>query len=230
MTASVRFAEKRVITMKICDYILRQGRIVRRKILKILKLNYFYYNDYGFKMIMGKININHNISCSSETYILPDDLLLGVDGLFDNYSHMGKRITESPHYRLMKACDRNDFINCEYLMLENKGALDSRESINRSIEKHLNVYNEVKSQIEEEKYTPVSYYIVDEKKYIHDGKHRAAMCAYLGKKVKCVEVSPTSVCSEYMIRLKREIVKKPGLFTKHQRIIEVITSDKKTKG
>ncbi len=167
-----------------------------------------------------KVDINNVLLCS------PKELYLGVDGLYDFYSHTGKAITSSPHYELMDACSKNKLSESIYIHLENIGALDSRDSFRKKSEKHLAEFHKAKLEIENNTYNPVLFYVIDGNRYIYDGKHRAALCGYLGLKVKCVEINPHIVCSKYYIHLYGDMEKYPERYSKLQRkLVKTITAD-----
>ena len=210
--------------MKLIDVISYKWKCFMRTICKTFGINLYYHTKYGFKTYRGKPLKELNYDLRQAMFVSSDNLLLGLDGLYDEYTHVGIPIKDSPHYRLMVACINRAFDNCDYLDLEKCGALDSRDRIQRSVEKHMISFEKSLKQIESGSYNPITYYVVDNQKYIHDGKHRAALCALLNRKVYAIEINPNSINSDYIRALKKEISKNGRQYQKHRKIICSITN------
>lgn len=200
-------------------------RALLNRICRALRMNIYYHTKYGYKTIHGKKDNQPSIKRPRKTIICStDDLYLGVDGLYDEYSHAGIPVRLSPHYDLMNACEKKQLSDdCVYYELEKKGALDSRDCITRSIERHYEAYNKAKTEIESGSYKPVLFYRVEGKKIIFDGKHRAALCAFLGFDVIAYEIDPFEACSNYILKLRKYVRKHPDLFSKQIKFIDAIT-------
>ena len=145
-----------------------------------------YKNMYGIKVI--------NPCCSSakdldqpEIRVEPSDLFLDVDYLTEAYTLLDKSIPDSPHFQFMKALnDGTDIMKTEYYKRYSAGYLDERAAIITNAKRRqafLSTFESRKKAICCEEYDPVSVYERHGKLYIYDGKHRAALCALLGKTI-----------------------------------------------
>ena len=204
------------------------GKNLLRKICRVFHVNAYYKNEYGYKMIYGKKTLVGPDTAGKPVVNVPvSELYLGIDGLYDEYSHAGKAVKDSPHFGLIAASAKNDFTDCPYLEMEKTGKLDARDALTRSKERHLAAFRNSLKEFESGDYKPVVFYTVDGKKYLYDGKHRAALCACLGAaEVKGVEINPNEICSEYMLKLAKEIKKHPEKYQKQKSLIEAVTAEK----
>ena len=141
----------------------------------------------GYKFVndtLIRIESSNNI-IEPSVIIDPDNLFLGVDYLKDQYTLMGCRIKESPHFEFMKVLlNGGDIDRCEYIKRIQRGTLDAR-FLYRGIEKSYfqNYFNNRRREIEAGDVTPILVYRVDNRYVIKDGKHRAALCALLKKPI-----------------------------------------------
>lgn len=114
------------------------------------------------------------------------DLFLGPDFLKDKYTLLDCPLTDSPHLGFVKYLshgsnpDSTDYIKRYYT-----GTLDGRighcsiSNFSFFVEKNKSRTEEILNDCIE----PVKVYEWKGKKYIQDGKHRAALCLLLNKKV-----------------------------------------------
>lgn len=171
--------------------IKKQMIALMKKIAVKQHLTVVYKNKYGIKAI--------NPCCSSvkelkqpEIIMDPSDLFLDVDYLTDEYTLLDKSILDSPHFLLMKALNEGtNIVTTEYYKRYSAGYLDERTAIISNKKKQqaiLSTFEYRKKAILIEEYDPVSIYERHGKYYVYDGKHRAALCALLGKQVKCKKI------------------------------------------
>lgn len=171
--------------MKLFYYIRR----IEEDIFKRLYVVRFCRNSVGLK--------NTNASDLLVSYIMhrgdmlkiePSQLFLGPDFLKDKYTLLGRCITDSPHIGFVSALMNNEPIeDTEYIQRFLNGTLDWRSPTIMPKDKmcFYNKFEHSLSEIQSGEYTPVTVYLQGGKYYIYDGKHRAALCALLGKGVRC---------------------------------------------
>lgn len=147
------------------------------------------------------------------------DLHLGFDALKDEYSLVGVNIQRSPHYYLMGAIDNDEDIKqTDYCKRYENGTLDSRSAAVISENTLFNlkkIFKDRKKQIIEESYTPVQVYTIEGKYYIADGKHRAALCTYLNKPVKCVDIGTVFLKDSFRQWMYRKMCKNSSKYKKN---------------
>lgn len=190
----------------------------------------FYDGKYGIK----NINLNQLVfpgqTVLKEIEISPCLLRLGPDYLKDIYTLLDTPLVDSPHAELMsllyngKECDNSEYIKRYYY-----GYLDWRRGIkdidpNRFMKKNKDIVYSVLSG----NYEPVKIYHVGNFYYVYDGKHRAALCAVLGKDVKCAVVSSDIACAGVWNRLFT-YVKSNKSYSKHTDFYEQYLNSNNSK-
>lgn len=112
-----------------------------------------------------------------------DKLRLGIDWLRNDYTLIGTEIMDSPHFGLMQAIsDNKDTRALEYIYRKEKGTLDFREGslvTEKFLEDSEFCFKKRKQEILSQTYDPIKVVNFDEKFYIVDGKHRAALACLL---------------------------------------------------
>ena len=179
------------------------------KICRLLKRSVVYENKQGLKQINP---INVALLTRGERILIPySKLYLGVDFLNDKKTLIDVPIVESPHYYLMKTLEINgDYKQTEYVQRMLRGCLDERyEIVSYYLQKNYfqKAYEKSKRGVEEDTNTPVTVYAYNDKYYIYDGKHRAAICALLKKGVWCNVIDLHSAMSGFNRKLKQRIIK-----------------------
>lgn len=167
-------------------------------IFKRCRIFAYFESKYGIKSLNAK-----SFRCTKmpllgvdEIYLHPKDLFLGIDLLSDENTLLDINILESPHYHLMECLDSKGNIECtDYINRLKNGRLDGRydESVKRFIDNSLTIFMRNKHNILEGICEPVLVYCVHGRYYIHDGKHRAALCSYLKKPIRCRQIDPNMV-------------------------------------
>jgi len=166
---------------------------------KLMRMTKYFENEYGIKCLnKKKFDYNKLEKYKHEIFLDSSQLYLGFDSLNDTYTLIDSPISQSPHFDLMKTISNIsgnnicEVCNSDYYYREICGMLDGRLPLKpgkKILNCHLSKYNEMIKLIENDDYRPVYIYKMNKKNYIFDGKHRAALCSYFGKKVKCIEIS-----------------------------------------
>lgn len=163
----------------------------------------FYKGKYGIK------NINLNQLVFPGQFVLkninisPSLLRLGPDFLKDKYTLLDTPVVNSPHAELMSLLyNDKEVADSEYINRYYHGYLDWRRGIKTiNPSRFNNKYNTIVDSVLSDNYEPVKIYQIGDSYYVYDGKHRAALCAVLGKDVKCVVASSDIACAGVWSRL-----------------------------
>ncbi len=180
-------------------------------------LTKLFYSRKGLKFI-NPIYGCPKTKSTSPFFIDPNELFLDPDYLLDEYTLLDTPIIESPHYGLMKAIAENqDISKTDYAKRFVSGTLDGRIAgcLNKKFLTYMcNSYEKRVDEIKSGTYPPVITYVKDGKRYIFDGKHRAALCAYMEKNVLCIDAEYAGLADGYtkwkytMIKKRKSIFKK----------------------
>lgn len=168
---------------------------IPERVFKKHNISMFVKTKVGIKNInMGCLTHTVKFLPAIITEMDPEKLYLGPDFLVDKYSLLDCPLLDSPHYSFIKAIQNQESIDeTDYYKRYIRGTLDWRHcQLGRKNNDVFFSKNEVsKIKIIEDNYEPVTVYLWNNIYYIFDGKHRAALCALLGKQVKCNIVSPS---------------------------------------
>lgn len=160
-----------------------------------------YETSKGLKNInMGKVATLETPYVISHIILNSTELFLGPDFLKDQYTLLGKTILDSPHYQFMQAMLTNKPLEqTEYVKRWLTGTLDWRRSLplKNQCERWKASFESKMKEVETGKYSEIWVYAVNGKYFIYDGKHRAALCAVLGKPIHCSVISDQCVYSFY---------------------------------
>lgn len=192
-------------------------RFIERKCSKygIIKIT---DTKVGLKNInMGKVAQLYNPHPIEQVMLQPEELFLGPDFLRDEYTLLNCSVVDSPHFSFMKAMQSGDDLEkTDYVCRSSKGILDWRRAV--PIGEHLkfwkSMYIKKIEDIENDTLTDVLVYKLNRHYYIYDGKHKAALCAVVGKPIKCTVISEACVFSFYN-RYMLEMTNKRSGYTKH---------------
>ena len=165
---------------------------IEEEIFKCFHFVRFFYKSVGVK----NINASNLVGCyiihkGNIVKLKPSQLFLGPDFLKDKYSLLGHSITESPHVGFFEALMNGKSIaETDYIRRFLDGTLDWRSASVMPKDKLIfkKKFEQSLSEIKTGNYSPAVVYLQGGKYYIYDGKHRAALCAMLGKEVRCVVV------------------------------------------
>jgi len=204
----------RILKHRLLFYIWR----LLEKIFRRYMLFGFVNTKYGIK----NININQLIAddkniISEQLELTPDKLLLGPDFLKDNYTHLNVPINESPHFYFMKdISESRNLSQSIYITKFYRGLLDWRhiQPIVLNYEGYIKKYKDSCVNIRNNSYIPVLVYTVNGVFYIADGKHRAALCAYLNKNVLCKVIDAKSALGA-IDKFVLSVMEKNSSYSKH---------------
>lgn len=195
------------------------------KVCRVMGLYGLIGSKVGVKRLNKLVTQNYLTALPGEEKTIDTrDLYLFVDGLKDKFTLLGKNISDSPHYYLMRLLDnKGDIKGSEYISRLNKGTLDERVAINnKTIEKinFLQTFNEKLLKIKNDQYEPILVTNISNKLYIIDGKHRAALCSYLGKSIKVKEISSYQY-NVTSFRMYMKMSNKPNCYREHIKLFEL---------
>ena len=124
----------------------------------------------------------------------PGRLFLGMDYLRDDYTLLDRCILDSPHYAFIETVNSGgDIKKTEYYKRFVTGKLDGRHLQRERGASYFYSKNEkARQSIERGDYKPVVVYLWKNRFYICDGKHRAALCAFMQKDVRCIVIPSIS--------------------------------------
>ena len=208
---------------------------IKRIIIKVIEC-IFYKSDFSC-LCYTKVGVKslNQLMKNQEYYIINQknieagELFLGLDGLKDHYTLMDCCLLDSPHYKLMKAIrSENPIKETEYCKRTVQGTLDSRRAIelsDRYLKMMLDKYVARNQEIQLGTYKPVQVYQLENRYYIADGKHRAALCAVLNKEIKCDVISSDYLKDSFrlwMIKKMLKMYKKNGEYSKHSLLFKLL--------
>lgn len=200
----------------------RLDRLFRRWDVALL-----YETEHGIKCLNQIIRSEHFDLSASETsfQLSPTEILLGVDGLKDEHTLLGTRISESPHLDLVTCFEKGgDIRRCSYVRKAEEGTLDFRPR-HKVTDEHVQTlrrqFGEQRGAIEQEKYEPVRTVRIFDRHYIADGKHRAATCALLDVPIKCVDASGL-IHDSFFWWVQRKMLRNKAHYRKHIELFESI--------
>lgn len=181
-----------------------------------------FWTKVGLKNInMGKAAQLYNPYIIEKVEVNADNLFLGPDFLKDKYSLLGVNIQNSPHYSFMKALhDGENIEETDYVRRWLSGTLDWRRKmpLGRQVERWKSMYEQRIYEIENDRVADVLVYNVSGRYFIYDGKHKAALSALMGKKIKCSVISETCVFSYYS-RYMLDLVSERREYSKHMQFL-----------
>lgn len=167
-----------------------------RKLCSKLNLIMLYESKVGIKYTAPMSIASPFQNLNKRTIgIKPDKIFIGFDALKDQYTLLNKCIIDSPHLELVKLlCEKKEINQCEYIKRLKNGIIDIRipmkynkAELNQRFKKRLDT-------VANQNYEPIIVYKLEDKYYIVDGKHRAALCVLLGhEEINCVEIPSSSI-------------------------------------
>lgn len=195
---------------------------IPERFFKNHNISAFVATRYGIKNINMGCLTSYDIALGGEMVELsPDSLFLGPDFLKDSYTLLNRRLLDSPHYSFIEAVNnRADLSSSDYYDRYIRGTLDWRHCLLRSknMKRFFDINEKSKQEIEKGDYKPVVVYYWKSRCYIFDGKHRAALCAFMNKPVRCIVV-PASVALDGVWARLFSIVKDSKMYSIHNDFI-----------
>ena len=177
-----------------------------------------YFTNVGLKNYnMGKVAQLHEPFIINNIELPADELYLGPDFLKDFYTLLNCPLIESPHYFFMKALKSGRKLeDTEYVNRWTSGTLDWRNKmpIGKQIKRWEKMFEVRKKEIESESVPEILVYKINERYYIYDGKHRAALGALMKEKIRCKVISESCIFSYYSRYMLDTVVAKKD-YSKH---------------
>ncbi len=173
---------------------------------------------YGMKALPLTPITSDLIACSSE------ELFLGIDFLKDDYTLLDCPLKKSPHFELMRTLlEKQGIEKTEYIRRYENGILDGRVASlkHSSYEYFENAFQKRLDEIKSDIIEPIYIYRIGGRSYVYDGKHRAALCALLGKTIKCYEVSNDRFGMSY------RLISGKNAYSKHLELFKKYKEEKK---
>lgn len=195
---------------------------IGEKICKKYNAHFFIPTKKGIKNLnMAVLTFTNNLSPIETKEIDGEDLFLGPDFLQDSYTLLNSSIVSSPHYNFIKAINDNDDISTsDYYLRFINGTIDWRfpKKPIKQFDKFYKKNKIAKGQILNSTYTPVKVYRWNNRYYIYDGKHRAALCSLLNRKVKC-DVYSSSIALDGVWNRMFDLIGNNNKYAKHLNFI-----------
>ena len=189
---------------------------IQEELCKRFNIFCIHRTKYGLKTINIKLVRQEPRIIIDKTFeMTPSELFLGIDYLNDDYTLLDTSILDSPHIKFVDAILKGeDLSRTEYIDRCQKGTLDGRRG--RPIIKDFTLFKSrcMAREMQLNDMQPVLIYQVKNRNYIYDGKHRAALCALKGTKVKCLLVD-----FRFMDNALFKVMKKENIYKKHLSLI-----------
>lgn len=152
-------------------------------------------------------------------------LFLGPDFLKDKYTLLDCPVSQSPHRHFMAALyNKENLYETDYIKRFIKGTIDWRRPYRvNDVSYWENRFTRIYPTVADGSYAPVLVYQKNAKYYIYDGKHRAALCAMIGKKVKC-DLIPENCVTGFYGKYFFDLLKTKKGYEKHIAFINEQTS------
>lgn len=194
------------------------------KVCRIFKKTIVYQSKMGYKEL-NPVYLQQTAEDCKEINLCAQELYLGIDFLKDTYSLIDVPLRNSPHYHLMESLqDDGEWESTEYVSRMLTGALDERYEIlafYRNKSYFHNCYQKRKAEIGQNQKKLVSVYQLNGRYYLHDGKHRAALCALMGIDVPCKVLSHETVLRDFNTKKIQKVMKSRG-YTKHRSLFSAM--------
>lgn len=196
---------------------------VINKFAQRVRISALYSTRTGIKSI-NQLMQSRVLMEKNPFFLDASDLYLGFDALKDEYTLVGTGIVESPHYGLMEAlASQSSIANTEYVLRYSKGSLDQRSAVYLTKKAKNVIVATFKAryfEVQNGDYPAVQVYCVNGKYYVADGKHRAALCAYLNKPIKCVDIGRDFLSDSFRLWIYSAMKKNPDEFVSNLELFE----------
>lgn len=201
-------------------YLYYKAIYAQRKLARRFFLTKLYESKVGIKSVNSIFNLRIVNTTSEFFYVNTKDLFLEFDGLKDPYTLCDTPIAYSPHLFFLKAIQHGeDLEKTDYIQRCISGTIDMRSP--RLIDQKTLVlfkekFHERRQEVLNDTYKPIAIYKKENKYYIADGKHRAAMCVLLGiDKIKCVDIGYHYLEDSFHYWIYERMKKKPTSYQKN---------------
>lgn len=159
----------------------------------------------------------------------PAVLLCPIDGLTDELTLLGTPVVQSPTYAFLHALEHGGpLLETEYIRRYAAGTLDQRWPRNvRYLHpaEFRDWYAARRAQVCADTYEPVRVFRAGEGWYVLNGKHRTALCALLGREVRCDVLDTTSLYAHSLCRMHAKMLRRPAQFRKTLAFLDKIRND-----
>jgi hypothetical protein len=191
------------------------------KLCSLLHIIKVFETNKGLKNInMRSVSDIGKVNASEYLELDCNELFLGPDFLKDDYTLLGCSISQSPHRFFMDALlNDSDLYETEYVKRTINGTIDWRRPQKiKDLSYWKSRFTKVYPTVVDDTYSPAVVYYRNGNYYIYDGKHRAALCAALGRKVKC-SLIPDNCVTGFYGRYFFEIMKDKKNYDKHKAFV-----------
>ena len=162
---------------------------VFNRIFKIFGWHSLFINNSGLKCINQSLSSDYlrSLNVIDEINLNPANLYLGFDGLKDDYTLLDKAIKDSPHFEFVEQLfHKNSYRDTDYYQRFTTGKLDLRYNQWPRLYDFSALFKSKKEQIESDTYEEVLITKINERYYILDGKHTAALSLVMNKNIRCL--------------------------------------------
>lgn len=151
-------------------------------LLKKIGKEILYESKYGIKAWNNQIgSANHILLRKDElSSINVNSILYFVDGLKDDYTLLGSKVTDGPHINFLEQILENKNIeDSEYIKRFNYGYLDMRPAYSYRSSFFKMKCLDQKTKLLSGNTSPLLLLELEKKYYVLDGKHRLSLCKIL---------------------------------------------------
>ena len=197
-------------------------RLLVNRAFKLLGITKYFETAYGIKAYNKRKLEIRDVNLSGYVVLSPGEVLLGFDALKDDYTLLGTKISDSPHFDLIKRMSAGERIDdCEYIVREQRGYLDGRFCTSLNEERRFELFNRTENRLSSGQYDAPTVYVSEGKYYAADGKHRLATALLLNMDIRC-RVADTGFLANdrYTADLLNKMVLSKGLYEKNVAFIE----------
>ena len=188
-----------------------------------------YHTDVGVKarnqLVSSDLLVYPFLRGPARTELDPALLVLGIDGMKDEFTLLNTPLSESPHYALMMALEEGRELDRNpYVMRAQRGTLDLRPSHPASkafIGRLQERFVETARSLESGATSIVRTVQLEKTTYIADGKHRAALALLRNLPVVCEDTTPIYYDS-FFAWMERVMSSRPTDYSKHLALFDLV--------
>lgn len=199
------------------------------KVCKAFHISVYFQNRYGIKALNKPLFNSNQINVDGTVVEIDCKLLfLGYDALKDKYTLTDVPLSESPHYELISRLYSgfDNFEKCDYIYREKLGYLDGRmgQIVGKKVlDAHKKAFKRSLKLIQQGSYKEVLVYEANERYYLLDGKHRAALCTVLNLPIKCRIIDSKLLRRDcYTINVCKKMKKHPESYKKNIKLLDTV--------
>jgi hypothetical protein len=188
------------------------------RLCEITGTSMIFLTRVGYKSFnrLGRHRLYTAFVAGTDGDIAPDTLRLGVDGLKDPYTLLGRRLADSPHLALMRAFESGgDPTHTEYAERLTQGTLSQGLPVPFDEGYVRERFRACDAEIRGGAVQTVKTITLVGSRYILDGRHRAAHSLLRGARVHCVDVTPIIFDSDFRFFHYLRPSRRPAVFRRH---------------